>query len=117
MNTTNTNTQVNDQPTRRLTIKEFANVIGEDYPVASALVGVMVKIGAAKEVGKRAMPAGVRGKPSTEYEIPQDLDLRFWGENEVGNEAAEPLEVNQPVETLEVTPTSASPVIVETVAS
>ena len=66
--------------TKQVTINELAVSIGHDYQTTSALVKVLVGIGAAKEVGKRANPAGTRGKPSAIYEVENEIDLVIWPE-------------------------------------
>lgn len=73
---------------RQLTIKELAAQMGEEYLTVSALVKLLVKIGAVKKCGKRANPEGTRCKPSTIYEIPRETVLAFWEDNE-GEENAE----------------------------
>ena len=62
---------------KNLTIKEFSEIIQQDYLATTALVKLMVTVGAAKEVGQRKI-AGVRGKPSSVYEIDKDFELEFW---------------------------------------
>ena len=62
-----------------MTVSEFATAIKHDYQTTAAFVKVLVGIGAAREVGKRAQPSG-RGKPSTEYEFDNEIDLVIWPE-------------------------------------
>lgn len=72
---------------KNVTIAEFQAMLGEgyDYLMVSAFVKFLVKSGVAKEVGKKAMPAGQRGKPSTVYEIPNEVEIVFW-DNADGSE-------------------------------
>lgn len=77
--------------TKNLTIKEFGEIIEQDYLTATALVKLMVKVGAAKEVGKRTVD-GQRGKPSVVFEIAQDFDLSFWPDEDTVNEV-NPLDI------------------------
>jgi len=89
--------------TKNLTIKEFSEIIQQDYLTTTALVKLMVSVGAAKEIGNRKID-GQKGKPSKVYEIEKDFDLEFWQENE-------PVETVAVVETNEVAP------VTETVVS
>jgi hypothetical protein len=63
--------------TKELTIKEFSEIIQQDYLATTALVKLMVMVGSAKEVGKRTIE-GKKGKPSTIYSIEKDFELEFW---------------------------------------
>ena len=83
MNTENVETEViNDAPVKQVTIKQLAEMIEEDYLTTSALVKFSVKLGAIKEVGKEKLPEGTRGKPSMLYEVPNEVLLVFWQDNE-----------------------------------
>ena len=55
---------------RNLTVKQLAELIGEDYIVATAFMKVLVKVGAAKEVGKQSSG---RGKPSSIFEVQNEF--------------------------------------------
>lgn len=87
--------------TKNITIHELAESLGEEYIVASSLMKLLVRIGAAKEVGKRPAASGGRGKPSVVYEVPNVVELIFWDEKEA-DKSAEP-EVNQDEENQENT--------------
>lgn len=63
--------------TKTLTVKEFAAIIGEDYPVAMSLIKLLEKTEQAKKVGKRPAEGG-RGKPSDLFEINGEADFLFW---------------------------------------
>lgn len=70
------------------TVKEFAEIIGEDYLVATGITKWLVNNEAVKVVGK--VPAeGGRGKPNTLFEYPQKIDLDFWPDTENGTEVAD----------------------------
>ena len=56
---------------------EIANLIKCSYGEANALIAVLVAKGIAKEVGKRPNPTG-RGKGSTLFEIPNEVNLMLW---------------------------------------
>jgi hypothetical protein len=75
--------------TKNLTIKEFADIIGEDYPVATAMIKLLVRTEQAKAVGKQKLPDGQRGKPSVIYEIPNEADFAFWNEEGVSDRESE----------------------------
>ena len=66
--------------TKDVTINELAQSIGHDYQTTSALVKILVGIGAAKQNGFRAQEAGKRGKPSAIYSIDNEIDLVIWPE-------------------------------------
>ena len=87
---------------KNLTIKEFSEIIQQDYLTTTALVKLMVTVGAAKEVGSNKVE-GQRGKPSKFYEIEKDFDLEFWqdenAEKSIDN-LAEP--ANVVAETVEI---------------
>ena len=65
---------------RNLTVKQLAELIGEDYIVATSFMKVLVKIGAAKEVGKQSA-AGGRGKPSSVFEVQNEFECVLWEAN------------------------------------
>ena len=60
----------------QVTVNDLAKRLGVDYPVASALLKLMVNEGAASEVGKRPNSTG-KGKPSTIFEIPESFTIDF----------------------------------------
>ena len=62
---------------RNLTVKQLAELIGEDYLIATAFMKVLVKVGAAKEVGKQSA-AGGRGKPSSVFEVQNEFECVLW---------------------------------------
>lgn len=75
-----------------VTIKELASSLKVAYPVASALVALMVQYGEAKKVGKRpAATASGKGKPSDVYEIPDSFTVQLSN-----GETALPAEVPAP---------------------
>lgn len=63
---------------KQVTIKELAEALGEDYQTVAALIKFLVNQGVVKAVGHRANPAGTKGKPSTVYEVPNEIELVFW---------------------------------------
>jgi len=63
--------------TKNLTIKEFSEMIQQDYLATTALVKLMVTVGSAKPVGQRKVD-GQKGKPSTVYAIEKDFEVEFW---------------------------------------
>lgn len=67
---------------KTLTINELKDLIRHDYQTTSALVKVLVGVGAAKLVGHRPQEAGKRGKPSATYEFERDIDLSLWADEE-----------------------------------
>jgi hypothetical protein len=67
--------------TKELTIKEFSEIIQQDYLATTALVKLMVTVGAAKECGSPTV-AGQRGKPAKIYEIWPEFSVDFWQEPE-----------------------------------
>lgn len=90
--------QTENGPGKELTINELSALMGEEYGVVSAFVKVLIKIGAAKEVGKESRPAGQRGKPSVIYAIDRDIDLSLWDDAKVIEEiTGEPAPVVEPV--------------------
>lgn len=58
-----------------LTVNEFAASMNVDYGTANSLLKFLVSRNLAKELGKRA--AASRGKPSTIYEVPEQVTLNF----------------------------------------
>jgi len=67
--------------TKNLTIKEFSEIIQQDYLATTALVKLMVTVGFAKEVGSNKVE-GQRGKPSKIYQIESSMEVEFWQEPE-----------------------------------
>lgn len=87
---------------KNLTIKEFSEIIQQDYLVTTALVKLMVTVGAAKENGKKSTP-GQKGRASTVYEIEKDFELEFWQDENAENTINNPAEpANVVAETVEV---------------
>jgi hypothetical protein len=66
---------------KNLTIKEFSEIIQQDYLATTALVKLMVTVGFAKEVGSNKVE-GQRGKPSKIYEIESSMEVEFWQNEE-----------------------------------
>lgn len=88
--------------TKNLTIKEFSEIIQQDYISTTALVKLMVMVGAAKHVGQRKVD-GQKGKPSSVYEIWPSFEVDFWKEPEQDeNTIDNPAEPANVVETSEV---------------
>lgn len=67
-----------------LTINEFAALIEEDYITTSNFLKVLLKCGGVKEAGNKPNPEGVRGKPSKLFEIPHEIELVFFNDEENG---------------------------------
>ena len=112
-------TEQNEYPSKTVTIKELAAILGEDYLTTSSIVKFATKIGAMKELPeKRANPAGQRGKPSSLFEVPNEIVLVFWNDSEQA-ETSEPVNselVNvEPVKTEPVEPVVPVPVVQESV--
>jgi len=63
------------------TIKNLATEINQDYQTTSALVKILVSIGAAKQVGFQAQEAGKRGKPSAIFELDNEFEMVFREDN------------------------------------
>lgn len=88
---------------KNLTIKEFSEIIQQDYLATTALVKLMVTVGAAKEVGSNKVE-GQRGKPSKVYEIWSSFEVDFWKDEDAEKEIDSPAETaNVVAETSEVT--------------
>jgi len=85
-----------------LTIKEFAEITGMEYAMASQVIALMVDVEQAKATGKKSIE-GQRGKPSVTYEIPAVVSFQFWDEV-TGEENKSDIPAADPVET--VTPES-----------
>lgn len=68
------------------TKKEFAELIGEDYVIASNLVAFLVSKGLAKKTGSRPAVGG-KGKPADLFEVPLNVALTFGqvGETEASH--------------------------------
>ena len=89
-----------EYPVKKVTIKELAAMLGEDYLTTSSIVKFATKLGAIKELPeKRSNPEGKRGKPSSLFEVPNEVVLVFWKptsedtievESEVISESATP---------------------------
>jgi len=64
-----------------MTVKQLSKELGCEYLEASSLIKLLVNQGVVKEVGK--LPAtGGRGKPSSIFEIPNEVELVFWEDNQ-----------------------------------
>lgn len=63
------------------TIKEIAEMSGDEYGEISGLIKILEKRGLAKAVGHKANPPGIRGKPSTIYELDGAFDFVLFEEN------------------------------------
>jgi hypothetical protein len=63
------------------TVKEFADIIGEDYLVATGITKWLVNNEVVKAVGKQSCPTG-KGKPAIIFAYPQKVDLDFWPDGE-----------------------------------
>lgn len=72
----------------QLTIKEIAAQSGDEYGEVSGLIKMLERRGLAKAVGHKANPPGVRGKPSTIYELDGAFDFVLFEENEIAPENA-----------------------------
>ena len=81
-----------------LTIKEFAELTGMEYAMASQVIALMVDVGQAKAVGKKPAEGG-RGKPSVIYEIAAVASFQFWDEV-TGEENKSDIPAADPVETI-----------------
>ncbi len=87
--------------TKNLTIKELAEIIGQDYLVTSSLVKVMIAAGAAKAIGKRPhVVAGTKGKTSTVYEVENEFTLVLWESESDSN--LEPVSNNETQEVSQI---------------
>lgn len=96
----NENSNLNNNelvPAKNFTINELAEEIGEPYLVVSAFLKLLVKAGVVREVGKQKNPEGTRGKPSVIYEVPKEVNLVLWlDENEGEPEKSVDVGVNNP---------------------
>lgn len=84
--------------TKKVTIKEFVEAFnaGEpdaskhiDYVVGASFIKVLVAVGAAKEVGKQPNPPGTRGKPSSIFEVENEVNLFIFEDEENKTENSE----------------------------
>lgn len=64
----------------KLTIKEIAAMSGDEYGEVAGLIKMLERRGLAKAVGHKANPPGIRGKPSTIYEIEGAFDFVLFDE-------------------------------------
>jgi hypothetical protein len=67
------------EETNVLSIKELAESANLDYLEAQGLVKALVKLGVAKEAGKRKVE-GAKGKPTNLYAIPMCIQLTLYTE-------------------------------------
>lgn len=65
----------------QLTIKEIAALSGDEYGEVSGLIKMLERRGLAKAVGHKANPPGVRGKPSTIYELDAAFDFVLFDDS------------------------------------
>lgn len=54
--------------------KQLAEKMDIDYPVAAALIKLIVKAGKGKEL-RKVPAAGGKGKPTTIYELPETVTI------------------------------------------
>lgn len=74
--------------TNTVSIKELAESANLDYLEAQGLVKALVKLGVAKENGKRKVE-GAKGKPTNLYAIPMCIQLTIYdGEAKVEEQKA-----------------------------
>lgn len=80
----------------QFTIKEIAAMSGDEYGEVSGFIKMLERRGLAKPVGHKANPPGVRGKPSTIYELDGAFDFVLFEEKEIENapETSVPSEKN-----------------------
>ena len=77
----------------QLTIKEIAAQSGDEYGEVSGLIKMLERRGLAKAVGHKANPPGIRGKPSTIYEIESAFDFVLFEEKEIAPAIEIPAEI------------------------
>jgi len=76
--------KINPDGSRNVTIKELAAHLGEEYVTVASLVKFLANQGIVTEQGKETLPAGTRGKPSSIYNVPNNVELYgIWDEPEV----------------------------------
>lgn len=90
----------------QLTIKEICAQSGDEYGEVAGLMKMLERRGLAKAVGNRPNPPGVRGKPSTIYELDGAFDFVLFGDETP--EAAVESAVESAVETAMETPPETS---------
>lgn len=78
------------------TIKEIAEMSGDEYGEISGLIKILERRGLAKAVGHKANPPGVRGKPSTIYELDGAFDFVLFEEKEIIPIDTAPVEIISP---------------------
>lgn len=71
------------------TIKEIAEMSGDEYGEIAGLMKILVRRGLAKECGNRPNPPGTRGKPSVEYELDGAFDFVLFDDSPEIPEATE----------------------------
>jgi hypothetical protein len=68
-----------------VTVKQFTEIAGCKNGVqASSVINYLADNGHAKRVGKKR-PASGRGKPSIIYQIPQEVSLTLFADEDVEN--------------------------------
>lgn len=72
------------------TIKEICALSGDEYGEVAGLIKMLERRKLAKAVGHKANPPGVRGKPSTIYELDGAFDFVLFdeGNEQTANETA-----------------------------
>ena len=104
----------------KFTIKEIAAMSGDEYGEVAGLIKMLERRNLAKAVGHKANPPGVRGKPSTIYELDGAFDFVLFDDSPLetpGNDSPletpgnpfednipQPLNVNENSEIAQVTP-------------
>ena len=69
--------------TIKVTVAEFRTLQGLKSPVeANSIINLLKVQGVAKEVGKKKRTDG-RGKPATIYEIPQEVTLKLFKDEDM----------------------------------
>lgn len=79
---------------KNVTVKQLAESLGEEYVTTAALIKLLVSQGVIKEVGKQPATGG-RGKPSSIYQIDNEVTLVFWNdEDQVKEDKLEEIQVS-----------------------
>lgn len=73
----------------QFTIKEIAAMSGDEYGEISGLIKMLERRGLAKAVGHKANPPGIRGKPSTIYELDGAFDFVLFDDSPESETAPE----------------------------
>jgi len=68
----------NDPTLAKLTVKDLAELIGQDILVTNGLIKFLESQGQVKNIGKVPMTPGQRGKPSTLWAIPSEITMVLW---------------------------------------